>query len=340
MQALSSCIVREDLEPMVPPRGDLGAFGSNVLAIFDALNTPNHPLIDGAAIFSTPHLQGSLLNAQQQDAHELCQALLSTLASSRRKVILGLSIEVPLPKGVHLSGTYPPPSFALPPPSLLLPWEGLQASTVTCMSCGRGSTSAMQVTPFSTLTLPSMSEPAGSSIEEAFEECMASTTIDDYACDYCKTRVTCVKQVAIVRWPQLLLLHIDRLTVLGNFGVGKSEAHISFPQRMFAFCQGGHKRDGLASPLGAIPLPPTRPPYELAAVVEHHGGSRSGHYTAFKRVVEEGQRCRWLLCSDASVRPVTLERVLEAKAYLIFYRRAAVAAHCPAGQSLGRAARQ
>ncbi len=97
--------------------------------------------------------------------------------------------------------------------------------------------------------------------------------------------------------------------------------------------------------------------YSLFGIVEHSGGLHSGHYTAYCRVptvpssffdtkfenltqllkvmdqvwtkggkresyVHEGpSSSRWFYISDSHVSEVSLERVLKAQAYLLFYER-------------------
>ena len=58
--------------------------------------------------------------------------------------------------------------------------------------------------------------------------------------------------------------------------------------------------------------------YHLAAVVVHHGGPESGHYTTFRC---EGARRQWFLTSDSDVWPVAESVVMGSKATLLLYER-------------------
>ncbi|KAJ7416159.1 hypothetical protein WISP_73927 [Willisornis vidua] len=58
------------------------------------------------------------------------------------------------------------------------------------------------------------------------------------------------------------------------------------------------------------------------AVVVHHGDMHSGHFVTYRRV--PGPRAgpgQWLWVSDDSVRRASLQEVLAASAYLLFYER-------------------
>ncbi|NXC32742.1 UBP30 hydrolase, partial [Campylorhamphus procurvoides] len=86
----------------------------------------------------------------------------------------------------------------------------------------------------------------------------------------------------------------------------------------------------LMSP-GTFPLaafPECRAPlylYRLMAVVVHHGDMHSGHFVTYRR--SPGPRAalpgpaQWLWVSDDSVRRASLQEVLAASAYLLFYER-------------------
>ena len=58
--------------------------------------------------------------------------------------------------------------------------------------------------------------------------------------------------------------------------------------------------------------------YRLVAVMVHHGGSESGHYTIFRCVDPQG---RWFSVSDADVWPVDEATVLGCEATLLCYER-------------------
>ena len=65
-----------------------------------------------------------------------------------------------------------------------------------------------------------------------------------------------------------------------------------------------------------LPLPERAVPYELLAVVVHHGQVRNGHYTAFIKSTDQN----WYHCDDrAPPQRVSPAKALAAQAYLMFY---------------------
>ena len=65
-----------------------------------------------------------------------------------------------------------------------------------------------------------------------------------------------------------------------------------------------------------LPFPEREIPYELLAVVVHHGQANGGHYTAFVKSVDQN----WYQCDDyAPPQRVSEAKVLAAQAYLMFY---------------------
>ncbi|NWI85704.1 UBP30 hydrolase, partial [Pitta sordida] len=96
------------------------------------------------------------------------------------------------------------------------------------------------------------------------------------------------------------------------------------------FMNGASSSSFLMSP-GTFPLaafPECSPPlylYRLMAVVVHHGDMHSGHFVTYRRSpCPRGALAvppQWLWVSDDSVRRASLQEVLAASAYLLFYER-------------------
>ena len=72
--------------------------------------------------------------------------------------------------------------------------------------------------------------------------------------------------------------------------------------------------------------------YELVAVIEHLGGGTGGHYVTHRRLAvppttDATEPARWVRISDAFVSPVSVDDVLGAEAYMLFYVRRSEFAH-------------
>ena len=57
--------------------------------------------------------------------------------------------------------------------------------------------------------------------------------------------------------------------------------------------------------------------YELVAMIEHLGGPFSGHYIAYRHL----HGSQWVQASDAAVYSCSLQDVLSANPYMLFYSR-------------------
>ena len=112
------------------------------------------------------------------------------------------------------------------------------------------------------------------------------------------------KDVQLVRWPQVLVVHLKRWKVVSMvpFVQRKVPTHISFE--------------------AILPVAVGQPPYHLRGVVVHSGVAGGGHYTAYVRAPDNF----WYFCDDRkSPRRVGIQEVLSeyvaANAYLLFYEQ-------------------
>lgn len=140
------------------------------------------------------------------------------------------------------------------------------------------------------------------------------------------------KQMLISLAPPILTLHLKRFQQAG-FNLRKVNKHIKFPEviDLAPFCAIKCKNvaEGNTSVL-----------YSLYGVVEHSGTMRSGHYTAYAKMrtmrnylsdlvfrgeipqtLETESAGQWFHISDTHVQPVTVSKVLNSQAYLLFYER-------------------
>ena len=116
--------------------------------------------------------------------------------------------------------------------------------------------------------------------------------------------------------PRCLTVHLKRFRTDARGRTSKISSPVAFTERLLldeSFL-GVHKAasGGGEAAAAAPPLAPAA--YALSGVVVHSGGLQSGHYTSFVR-----RGGGWWHASDRSVRAASLEEVLGAEAYLLFY---------------------
>jgi len=141
----------------------------------------------------------------------------------------------------------------------------------------------------------------------------ASETVSDWEAAPLKAR----KWMRLENAPRCLVLHMKRFTQLDVGYVTKIDDHISFPETLSL---GELSETEALAPMVAADLARVR--YELCGVVEHNGTLHFGHYVAYvraRRVATSNQQ--WFYCSDRHIRSCTLDEVLQAQAYLLFYFR-------------------
>lgn len=87
----------------------------------------------------------------------------------------------------------------------------------------------------------------------------------------------------------------------------KDNLHITFPIKLDASTL--LKREENSVPVR----------YLLYAVVQHNGGPCSGHYLTYRRCSTRGNK--WVCASDTTVYRASVNEVLKAEAYMLFYCR-------------------
>lgn len=182
---------------------------------------------------------------------------------------------------------------------------GLLQSTVTCSNC---KTSFHRWETFNTLkaVVPKrtsdldMSPP---SLLSMIAEDMPIETIDEYSCDTCSARHTAQRKTAIWRLPQNLIVCLKRFTPDGQ----KIHTKISAEQTLelqSLFSEETPEKKAITK-------------YNLRSIVDHHGGSRGGHYTA---QVKDPISDNWVIFDDESVYPLAQPKFGEST-YILFYER-------------------
>jgi len=146
-------------------------------------------------------------------------------------------------------------------------------------------------------------------LESMIEKFLASERLTAAVdCSTCKTRQeNFSKRLHLVSLPPILCFHVKRFKT-GEAGIAqKSDQAVAFPISDLDLSKFLDSRN---------PLKKEKCTYDLCAVIEHTGSIDSGHYFCF--VLHHG--C-WYKCDDHFVYRVSLEDVINAQAYMLFYQR-------------------
>ena len=131
------------------------------------------------------------------------------------------------------------------------------------------------------------------------------------------------KQSSLVKTPQILCIHLNRVTFSQMGTEILNDTPVLFPNVL-----------DLASCIESIS--PGSQRYRLASLVEHHGFTpHSGHYVAYKKLISDfpndlkpnvySQQCspKWIRANDEQITILNQEDVLNRTqgAYLLFYEK-------------------
>uniref|UniRef100_A0A669CYT7 ubiquitinyl hydrolase 1 n=1 Tax=Oreochromis niloticus TaxID=8128 RepID=A0A669CYT7_ORENI len=120
--------------------------------------------------------------------------------------------------------------------------------------------------------------------------------------DDCRISATCTKRLSIQRFPQVIVIHLNRFTT-SRWSISKSTVYVSFPLTNLDL-----------GPYGPVDCGSVL--YDLYAICNHAGTVNMGHYTACC-LDENG----WCFYNDSSVTPLTENQLQTNQAYVLFYQR-------------------
>lgn len=146
------------------------------------------------------------------------------------------------------------------------------------------------------------------SLKGALKHFTATETLDDrnaWKCTSCRQLNRAEKGMTIEACPNVLVVQLKRFDMM----FGKIKKHIEFPVSLDI-------SSGMSK--GSDDRRRGRCKYELHGVLVHAGFSTDcGHYYAFAK----GSSGQWYEMNDDTVRWVSLDTVLQQKAYMLFYSR-------------------
>lgn len=131
-----------------------------------------------------------------------------------------------------------------------------------------------------------------------------------------KVKRNAIKRVILNKAPPILTIHLKRFSQDAHGRFSKLNGHVKFSKII-----------DLKPFVDARCIDEDACLYHLVGLVEHSGTMRGGHYVAYVRgdkrgkAGTEGSSAGWFHISDAHVRQVSIEQVLNREAYLLFYER-------------------
>eukprot|EP00548_Thalassiothrix_antarctica_P003112 CAMPEP_0194154230 /NCGR_PEP_ID=MMETSP0152-20130528/59799_1 /TAXON_ID=1049557 /ORGANISM="Thalassiothrix antarctica, Strain L6-D1" /LENGTH=648 /DNA_ID=CAMNT_0038860163 /DNA_START=141 /DNA_END=2087 /DNA_ORIENTATION=- len=279
----------------------------------------------------------------QEDSHEFLRLLIEAMQKSSTCVVA--SDESTSALSLH------PSVCEHPPPPNLYPFKlfrGTVESTVCCASCEAKSST---VDPIEDIGID-VTRASGSlsDLSSGFQKFTKAEPLTGYKCESCGNVGSATKQSRLASIPPILTLHLKRFRygsngkplllpsrrgretsqLLGTSGSAKIEGHIKFQE---IFDLKPFLTESLKDKVKSMFC-------RLFAVIVHAGkNSHSGHYVAYVRNLSKNEWCKM---DDARVSRATLQEVLNAEAYMLFYRvvEHPVAQELRAKQAAAVAARQ
>ena len=208
-------------------------------------------------------------------------------------------------------------------------FRGIVESNVQCGSCG---VTSCKMDPIEDVGLEVVSNGGQlADIDASFKRFIQSEDLDSYKCEKCEKVGKATKTSKLASIPPILTLHLKRFRYGGGAfggdassrrggrstdaphgasGSAKIEGHVSFKSVMMikSYCTEEFVK---TSKLPGI--------CRLFAVIVHAGkNSHSGHYIAYVKSTGKGDE--WWKVDDAKVTKVSPSEVLNAEAYMLFYR--------------------
>ncbi|KAM0836225.1 hypothetical protein ACQ4PT_062459 [Festuca glaucescens] len=136
---------------------------------------------------------------------------------------------------------------------------------------------------------------------DSLESFTKTEVVESFTCDGCKTRVNMEKHLKVEQAPEVLVIQLKRFENLGS-NISKIQEMVKYQLEL-----------DLKPFMSSADTNPQK--YDLYGVVEHLGESSKGHYVCYIRSSETD----WYLFNDEKVMKLSEDKVLDSKAYLLFY---------------------
>ncbi|XP_051197591.1 uncharacterized protein [Lolium perenne] len=136
---------------------------------------------------------------------------------------------------------------------------------------------------------------------DSLESFTKTEVVESFTCDGCKTRVNMEKHLKVEQAPEVLVIQLKRFENLGS-NISKIQEMVKYELEL-----------DLKPFMSSADTNPQK--YDLYGVVEHLGESSKGHYVCYIRSSETD----WYHFNDEKVMKLSEDKVLDSKAYLLFY---------------------
>ena len=148
---------------------------------------------------------------------------------------------------------------------------------------------------------------------------------DQWYCNKCKSQQDIHKKLELYRLPKILIVQLKRFQSKKSASKASGFIGMAYAQ----ICQQEKVGDLVDYPVEGLDLrqyvqdpavrdSPTPVYYDLYAVSNHYGSLNGGHYTA---TAYNSEAKKWFDFNDSSVSGTSVDEVVSAGAYLLFYRR-------------------
>ncbi|KAI0390532.1 hypothetical protein F5Y17DRAFT_55790 [Xylariaceae sp. FL0594] len=141
---------------------------------------------------------------------------------------------------------------------------------------------------------------------DEFERDEVLSEADMWYCPRCKEHRRASKKLDLWKTPDILVIHLKRFSSSG-FRRDKLETFVDFPTENLDIASRVLQKEGGKKEV-----------YDLIGVDCHFGGLGGGHYTAYAKNFVDGQ---WYSYNDSVVSKTSPDRIVDAAAYMLFYRR-------------------
>lgn len=254
----------------------------------------------------------------QEDSHEFLRLLIDAMQKSSTRLLSPDGSSSPLPslnESKESDNLYP---FKL--------FRGTVESNVCCASCKAQSST---IDPIEDIGLE-VTQTTGSlsDLISSFRQFTKAEPLTGYKCDRCGKVGSATKQSKLGSIPPILTIHLKRFRygsdgkplpppprrgrevsqLLGSSGSAKIEGHVKFLE---IFDLKPFLTEKLQDKVKSMFC-------RLFAVIVHAGkNSHSGHYVAYVRNLSKNE---WFKMDDARVSRANSQEVMNAEAYMLFYR--------------------